>query len=1361
MTPGEHTHRRTIGIDARTFFYSDSMARGVGQYSLYHLLHVIRQLPDVQFVFYGETLEAPETLHPLLALPNVNLRLIDNYQASQVDLFHICDPLNDLSGFDFPLRIFKHEKTTATFYDINPVRCYLDDPEWKQAFRDTYLRRLGLLINSGCQLLAISEFTKQDLINYSGMPEQRITTIMAGLNGSVAGAVSAPATCDVLKKFGILKPYFLHVGAHDKHKNFMVALAAFIECRKHNDIQLVVVGKLEGALAFSSEIIPQKGINDVIFTGFVSREDLESLYQGATATLFLSSYEGFGFPVLEAFAGGCPVITTNVTSIPEVAGNAALLCDPLDVGQVVESMIRLLDDRSLASELRTRGFAQAQKFTWDRAAELTIAAWEKLLGDSLSKKQGVVWLAPFLNPSGYTSEAFAFVQALLPHVSLQFCNISSIESREFVDGLTPELRQLMDTHLHETVTADNKIVVFDFPAYTFQRPPGATYVIGRTMFETDSLPAAWVDACSLVDEVWVPSAFNKETFQAAGVPLEKIRIVHAPVDTAFFDPSTCSAREIKGKAGFNFLTMFEWSARKGWDVLLKAYFSEFDKNDDVCLYIKTYLLHTPDGDVQATIQQKILEFASGQGFDLANLPRYEIISRQIPFRDLPAFYRAFDCFVLPSRGEGWGRPYSEAMSMGLPVIGTNWSGNTEFMTDDNSYLIPIDGLTEIDDPEIPFYKGHRWAEPSVAGLKGIMRKIFSDPEQAQSRGEMARKDMLEKYSCAAIGKQLSSIIQHIQSPHSQPMTDSSRIIWQGSQFVYHSLALVNREICRRLIQNGHELSILTYEPDEFTPQPGSTFAAIQACVNKPLSQPADVVIRHQWPPDFTPPPTGHLVMIQPWEFGSIPSAWVEPINSSVDEVWAYTTYVRDCYVRSGVYPDKVHVVPLGVDIETYKPGAKQLQLPTRKSFRFLFVGGTIQRKGIDLLLAAYRQSFTAQDDVCLVIKDMGGASFYQGQTAQEMIQRFSSDPGAPEIVYIDSNLSQTEMASLYRSCHCLVHPYRGEGFGLPIAEAMSSGLPVIVTGYGAALDFCPPEIAWLVPAQELRLAACRVGDLETVDLPWLAEPDLGLLSKSMRHAFNSPEECRERGKAAAGHIRDHFSWDHSVRCVELRLQVLRDKPVVRFSDRTPTHTVADTTAGLDTDDTLRRDLVVSVIDQARMLHTRGNPEAAITMLVQRGIGAAPQLPEPYLALAELLMREQRFSDILEVVAEMPPATNRAQLREIEAICHAALGNDESAYQSANQANGSPRALVVFGTLAARQGDLTDAEKNFRQAIVADSCCGSAWMSLGMLLWGQRRQDEAWQAMRQAVAVDPLNNEAVKILLDMAERLDQPGALENV
>lgn len=603
------------------------------------------------------------------------------------------------------------------------------------------------------------------------------------------------------------------------------------------------------------------------------------------------------------------------------------------------------------------------------------------------------------------------------------------------------------------------------------------------------------------------------------------------------------------------------------------------------------------------------------------------------------------------------------------------------------------------------------------------------------------------------GRFMAAQPPHIVTADSSHINEQRRhVIWQGSQFVNHSLALVNRELCRRLIRDCHELCLIPYEPDEFAPQPGSPLEALQRQVNRPLTTTADVVVRHQWPPDFTPPPAGHWVMIQPWEFGSLPKSWIEPINSLVDEVWAYTAYVRDCYVRSGIHPDKVFVTPLGVDTGLYLPDGPACPVTSSKSFRFLFVGGTIHRKGIDLLLAAYRQSFTAQDDVCLVIKDMGGASFYQGQTAQDLIRRFSADPAAPEIVYIDQNLPSEEMAALYRSCHCLVHPYRGEGFGLPIAEAMACGVPVIVTGYGAALDFCPPDIAWLVPAREVSLGVRRIGDLETVDFPWLAEPDVAALAHLMRGACDHPEEARQRGMAACEHIHRHFSWDHATRCVESRLQELRGKPIVRF---TRENACADSGGAVETTTLAgadRRDMVSRIMAQSRVLHLHGDVDGAVGLLLNQGIRTAPDSPEPYVQLVETLMAAERYEEALEVLPEMPAGTDPVLLHEIAALCHSALGDDESARQMALRSGSTPRALVVMGTLAARQGDLAGAEVLFRRAVDTDCCCGRGWLSLGMLLWGQGRTADAWAAVQRAVPVEPLNPSAVAILRDMAERL---------
>jgi glycosyltransferase involved in cell wall biosynthesis len=368
------------------------------------------------------------------------------------------------------------------------------------------------------------------------------------------------------------------------------------------------------------------------------------------------------------------------------------------------------------------------------------------------------------------------------------------------------------------------------------------------------------------------------------------------------------------------------------------------------------------------------------------------------------------------------------------------------------------------------------------------------------------------------------------------------LIWEGCQSSLHSYAVVNRNFREGLKRSRHQLSLVPCAQRNDVGLP-----ALKVSVRQPLTTCNEIYIRHTWPPNFTPPAQGHWIMIQPWEFGSLPVAWVRQMVDLVDEIWAYSGYVKSVYVRSGVPAERVQVVPLGVDLATFRPEGPRFPLMTRKRFKFLFVGGTIFRKGFDVLLAAYSAAFTRNDEVCLVVKDLGGDSFYQGQTAGRHIAQFQANPQAPEIEYLTAPLSPEDLGGLYRACDCLVHPYRGEGFGLPIAEAMASGLPVIVTGMGAALDYCNPANAFLIPAQKKYFRERRVGQLETVDLPWLAEPDGLALRPLLRHVASDPAERQAKAQAGCAHIRSHFSWDQAVAVAEKRLLALRETPVRRFA----------------------------------------------------------------------------------------------------------------------------------------------------------------------------------------------------------------------
>ncbi len=383
-----------------------------------------------------------------------------------------------------------------------------------------------------------------------------------------------------------------------------------------------------------------------------------------------------------------------------------------------------------------------------------------------------------------------------------------------------------------------------------------------------------------------------------------------------------------------------------------------------------------------------------------------------------------------------------------------------------------------------------------------------------------------------------------------PDEPAVRVVWEGAVAGVHSLGLVNRELCRRLVQRGVELAVL---PRDFPAGSGVAQLPLPpelgSCIHRGLPHAADVHVRHAWPPDWTPPPEGHWVVVQPWEFGSLPKAWLGPLCTAVDEVWAYSRHVRETYIQSGVPAERVHVVPLGVDTDLFHPGIEPYPLQTRKRCKILFVGGTLHRKGFDALLQAYGQAFTAADDVCLVIKGMGVGTFYRGQTLEGLLGPFRQQPHAPEVEYLDTDLSPSQMASLYAACDCLAAPYRGEGFCLPAAEAMACGLPVIVTGMGAALDFCDGRLGYLIPARAVRLPEKRLGEWETAEHPWLAEPDAQALAGILRHVYEHPDEAKAKGHAAAGWVRQHLTWDHAADSVVRRLQRLRQRPIRRLGGR--------------------------------------------------------------------------------------------------------------------------------------------------------------------------------------------------------------------
>lgn len=384
-------------------------------------------------------------------------------------------------------------------------------------------------------------------------------------------------------------------------------------------------------------------------------------------------------------------------------------------------------------------------------------------------------------------------------------------------------------------------------------------------------------------------------------------------------------------------------------------------------------------------------------------------------------------------------------------------------------------------------------------------------------------------------------------------TDQYVIRWQGDQHPLHSLAIVNRQLCERLINRGHELSLLS---DFSGLTPSSTVPLneiLRQRIDAELSRTPDFHVCFRWPPVTEPPEDGRFIWIQPWEFGALPVAWRRPLDL-VDDIWVPTTHVARCFLDAGIPKERIFLMPLGpTSTGSTERGSEKAE--HKRPFRFLFVGGTIPRKGIDLLLDAYLGTFCATDDVCLVIKDMGVGSFYAGQVSTETIQRLQQSAETPKIEYITRELSSQQLCDLYASCDCLVHPYRAEGFGLPIADALQAGLQVIVTGAGATLDFCNIQNACQIPARQVEFTTRAVGDLPTESTPYWYEPDSVMLRCAMRRVFEQRLFHRSE-EGPVSRLGSDYSWDRIVDRIEARMDELATR-AVRRTRRQNSRTASD------------------------------------------------------------------------------------------------------------------------------------------------------------------------------------------------------------
>ncbi len=527
--------------------------------------------------------------------------------------------------------------------------------------------------------------------------------------------------------------------------------------------------------------------------------------------------------------------------------------------------------------------------------------------------------------------------------------------------------------------------------------------------------------------------------------------------------------------------------------------------------------------------------------------------------DLIKLYNLCKLFVFPSWHEGFGLPALEAMACGSPAIGSNTTSVPEVIGLDEAMFDPRDvdairdkmasalsdedflnRLIEHSRLQVKKFSWTSTALRAIAAWETFVKtsrletatwKDIHDEHQTLYRQLL--RDIALKVNTGVTEQDMQSISAAIARNEETvlpilrrrvlPAKQSWRI--EGPFDSSYSLALVNREVARALQGLSQEVALHSTEgPGDFAPDPAflkanPDLAGMVERSHEVTPLDADIVSRNLYPPRVADM-TGRQNYLHAygWEESGFPFEWISDFNLSLQGMTVMSKHVRKILIDNGLSVP-VEVSSLGVDHwERVQPDHDYVL--QAKSFRFLHVSSCFPRKGADVMLHAYGKAFRARDDVTLVIKTFKNP---HNEIHLWLQQARQDDVDFPDVQIIEEDLTDAQLKSLYGQCQALVAPSRAEGFGLPMAEAMLSGLVVITTGWSGQVDFCTQDTAWLID-YTFAQAKSHFGLFSSV---W-AEPDEPHLTQLMRQVYETPEPAR-RMRAEGGRrlLLEQFTWSQA------------------------------------------------------------------------------------------------------------------------------------------------------------------------------------------------------------------------------------------
>lgn len=379
-----------VAVDARPAVFPQKT--GIGYYTWHLLRHLPVVDPDTDYLAWylnGRALVGgPRRL--LTHLPVTERwtpipawwfeRLTERFDLPRVEWFARFDVFFAPNFVPPPTRT---RRLVVTVHDL----AFRLHPETAPQSTRWWLARIDRVLRQASGVIAVSEATKRDLLELYGIEAERVTVIPHGVDGQVFRPSSREDVERVRRRFGIAGPYVLSLGGIEPRKNLPNLVEAFARLPPSDRPTLVLAGgsvewNPEGrdSLRKALSEAPREVAEQVVLTGYVQEQEKVALLGGAEALVYPSLYEGFGLPVLEAMACGTPVVTSALSALPEVAGDAALLVDPEDPAAIAAAVARVLGEEDLRRDLRLRGLSRAAGYTWESTARRTAAVLHEAAG---------------------------------------------------------------------------------------------------------------------------------------------------------------------------------------------------------------------------------------------------------------------------------------------------------------------------------------------------------------------------------------------------------------------------------------------------------------------------------------------------------------------------------------------------------------------------------------------------------------------------------------------------------------------------------------------------------------------------------------------------------------------------------------------------------------------------------------------------------------------------------------------------------------------------------------------------------------------------------------------------------------------